>query len=181
MTPAQQAGIRLQKMFRRIEAERMQGLPFLRAGLQVQAVDFIEWQQDFLGVLITPWFMNLVLLPGNIPWPQYQIGEKCLHWFPSGEYEFIAGQEDGVGCYQMCSLFSPMHAFADQDAAVATAQAVMQALLDEQNIERLNNPQYWESEQTASVPDTTNPPQPKGFSRRALFGGNLAADQGDGS
>ena len=35
----------------------------------------------------------------------------------------------------MCSLFSLMFGFVDHQAAVATAQAVMQGLMDEENID----------------------------------------------
>ena len=56
---------RLEAVFRDIAATRMEGVPLLHASLQVQAVDFApEPEGDFaLGVLVTPWFMNLMRLP----------------------------------------------------------------------------------------------------------------------
>src|SRR5512143_3606548 len=44
-----------------IERLRMQGLPFLNPALQVDAVDFAPWEAFWLGVMITPWFVNLTL------------------------------------------------------------------------------------------------------------------------
>ncbi|MEW8585440.1 MAG: [NiFe]-hydrogenase assembly chaperone HybE, partial [Candidatus Thiodiazotropha sp.] len=46
-----------------------------------------------------------------------------------GPYEFILGEEEGVGRYQMCSLFSPVFEFAAHATAGATADAVMAPLL----------------------------------------------------
>ncbi|MEJ2395834.1 MAG: [NiFe]-hydrogenase assembly chaperone HybE [Candidatus Thiodiazotropha sp.] len=124
----------LEQVFSRIERERMQGLPILNKALQVRAVGFREWQGHCLGVLITPWFMNLMLLPcEGDDWQNLRIGDKQLHQLPSGPYEFILGEETGVGRYQMCSLFSPVFEFADQVTAEATAEAAMAALMEAEN------------------------------------------------
>jgi [NiFe] hydrogenase assembly HybE family chaperone len=124
----------LEQVFRRIETERMQGLPILNPALRVKAVGFRHWQGYCLGVLITPWFMNLMLLPNEgDDWLDLRIGDKQLQRLPSGPYEFIVGEESGVGRYQMCSLFSPVFEFADQETAEATAEAAMRALMEEQN------------------------------------------------
>ncbi|MBT3028384.1 MAG: hypothetical protein B6D72_17050 [gamma proteobacterium symbiont of Ctena orbiculata] len=120
----------LERQFRQIHQQRMQGLPLLNPKLHVEAVGFREWNGCCLGVLITPWFMNLMLLPPEgDSWKESRIGDKALHQMPSGPYEFILGEEEGVGRYQMCSLFSPVFEFADHETAVATAEAVMDALM----------------------------------------------------
>jgi [NiFe] hydrogenase assembly HybE family chaperone len=122
---------RLQRVFRRIRRERMGTLPMLNPALGVRCVGFRPWRGHHLGVLITPWFLNLVLLPGEPDaWNGLHVGEKRLHAFPSGPYEFIVGRENGIGRFQMCSLFSPVREFADQTAAVAVAEAVLQGLMD---------------------------------------------------
>lgn len=102
--------------------------------LRVEAVGFAGWQGCWLGVLITPWFMNLVLLPESArDWDNLMLGVKVAHRFPSGTYEFIVGNEGDVGPYQMCSLFSPMFGFAVQPAAAATAKVLLEGLMNEQN------------------------------------------------
>ena len=56
----------LQALFEHIARTPMAGLPLLQPGLQVQALGFEPVPAEpsvALGVLITPWFMNLVLLP----------------------------------------------------------------------------------------------------------------------
>lgn len=134
----QQIILNLESVFRQIEQERMQDVPVLNSALKVQAVGFIPWETYLLGVLITPWFMNLMLVPdqhlmtetsGELRPP----GSKRILQLPSGKYEFIAGEEPGIGPYEVCSLFSPMFEFDDQVNTVATAEAVMLALMNEEN------------------------------------------------
>lgn len=126
----------LERVFERVQRGRMQGVPILNPGLSVQCVGFQTWGEYCLGVLITPWFMNLVLLSGEgETWADLSVGQKVVQVFPSGPYEFILGEEPGSGRYLMCSLFSPMFEFADQQAAVATAEAVMQGVMEKENRE----------------------------------------------
>lgn len=123
---------RLESVFRRIQRERMVDVPIVNPELKVQAVGFQEQESVFLGVLITPWFMNLMLIPAHgEAWHDLPPGAKIIHEFPSGHYEFIVGEEEAIGRYQMCSLFSPVFEFEDQAAAVATAEAVMENLMNE--------------------------------------------------
>lgn len=132
MTTAADTASVFETVFRRIERERMADMPLLNPALEVTAVDFIEWQGAHLGVLITPWFMNLVWQVCDVSEDdQPAAGSKHVHSLPAGDYEFIAAHEPGLGHYKMCSLFSPVFEFADQATAVATAQAVMVELMTE--------------------------------------------------
>jgi len=122
----------LEDAFTRIQRERMTDVPILNPALRVQAVGFSVREEDCLGVLITPWFMNLMLLPlAGDAWAGLPPGSKIDQAFPSGSYEFILGEEEGIGRYLMCSLFSPVFEFENQAAAVATAEAVLTGLMDE--------------------------------------------------
>ena len=122
----------LETAFTRIQRERMADIPLLNPALEVQAVGFSVWEAYCLGVLITPWFMNLMLLPlAGDEWAGLPSGTKINRSFPSGTYEFILGEEQGVGRYLMCSLFSPVFEFQNQEAAVVTAEAVLQGLMAE--------------------------------------------------
>lgn len=124
----------LETEFSRIQHERMADVPMLNPALQVEAVGFMAWEGYCLGILITPWFMNLMLLsPEGDAWSHLPSGTCISHRFPSGTYEFILGEEARIGRYLMCSLFSPVFEFQDQAAAVATAKAVMENLMDAAN------------------------------------------------
>lgn len=116
----------LENCFKQIQTQRMNGVPILNPKLHVQAVDFLLYQQAWLGVLITPWFMNLFYLRDD----NLAAGEKITHQFPAGKFEFVVGYENDIGFYQTCSLYSPMFDFEEQAVAVQTAQAALKALLE---------------------------------------------------
>lgn len=120
---------RLEQTFQAIERERMQGVPILNANLQVKAIGFKRWQDYRLGILLTPWFMNIVLLPEAQDW---QVGAKHNIALPSGEYECIVGHENTLGFYLSCSLFSPVLEFENQAAAEATAEIALLHLLKQE-------------------------------------------------
>lgn len=122
---------RLVAAFEAIHRERMAGLPILHPGLAVAVVDGRRWQGHWLGVLVTPWCMNLMLVPA--PGSELAVGGQGasrLLDLPAGRFELLVSELDGVGTIAACSLFSPMHAFADQEAAEATAAVVMVSLFE---------------------------------------------------
>lgn len=120
----------LETTFNGILDKRMRGMPVVNAALSVQAIGFNRFDGDWLGVLITPWFMNLLLLPGpDSAWCAQQPGTKIEKSFPYGAFEFTLGSEAGLGMHALCSLFSPMFMFENQAAALAAAQAALQGLL----------------------------------------------------
>jgi len=124
----------LEALYREIEATRMDGVPILNEKLQVAALGFEPWQEYALGVLLTPWFMNLVLVPldqGKFMESAPEIGAKRIVNVPAGQVEFILFFEEGFGWSLSCSLFSPMFEFADQAAALETAQAALDEILNE--------------------------------------------------
>lgn len=111
---------------------KMRDVPVINQALHVQAVDFQPHEGGFLGVLIAPWFMNLVFLPPE----EYRIlppTEKEVFAFPAGEYEFIHNRREMTGPYLACSLFSPMGEFTSQLQAVDVARAVMVELFKSEN------------------------------------------------
>ena len=127
---------RFEAVFREIHAAKMKGVPFVNESLGVKAVGFRAHEGRALGVLVTPWFMNLVLLPGAADdWSGLKTGDKELIAFPSGTYEFLAADRPETGPYKACSLFSPMFDFSSMLQAVETAAAVLPALLDPANRE----------------------------------------------
>jgi [NiFe] hydrogenase assembly HybE family chaperone len=161
---------KLETTFNRIYKERMTDMPMVNDKLQVHAIGFQPWQRHYLGVLSTPWFMNLMLLPGEQQdWSELHELSKRSHVFPSGRYEFITGYEEEIGKYQMCSLFSPMFDFTDDDSAVETAQIIMQEIMNPQNQDEMHVlPQQmeniWKGEdvpeielQQATINNTNNP------------------------
>lgn len=122
---------RIEAVFAEVARTRMAGLPLLNAALNVEAVDFGLWQDRWLGVLITPWCLNLVLLPaGGGNHPDLAPGDRCAVEFPAGVFEFVGGYHPRLGAYASCSLFSPVFEFPDQTAARLTARAARRALFE---------------------------------------------------
>lgn len=123
--------------FNTIYKERMNDIPIVNDDIKVHVVGFQQWQNSYLCIMITPWFMNLMLLPGETEnWDDKHETTSESHTFPSGNYQFHVGFEPDIGKYQMCSLFSPMFDFADNAAAVETAEVAVKELMNIENIEQ---------------------------------------------
>jgi [NiFe] hydrogenase assembly HybE family chaperone len=119
----------IEALFVRIAHTRMAGIPILHPGLHVQAVGFeADGDAAAVGVLVTPWFMNLVWLPLAQRVDTLPIGATRDRRVGRETFPFIGAHEEGFGAFEACSLFSPMGDFADQEAAVATARAVLEEL-----------------------------------------------------
>ena len=127
---ADEAVSRLETTFGAIRRDRMQDVPILNPALEVEAIGMRAWQGHWLGALVTPWFINLVLLPGQGAWRSVADRDSVWHAFPSGKFEFIAGSEPGLGAFHACSLFSPVLEFADHETARETARVALESLFD---------------------------------------------------
>ncbi len=120
----------LVQAFESIQQEEMQDIPLLNPLLRVEALGFREYQGRIIGIIITPWFMNLIMLPGeNDNWDDLQLGDKQKHEFPANTYTFLVNEIDGVGRCLSNSLYSPMNEFYDQDHAVAAAKSFLDLLM----------------------------------------------------
>jgi len=129
----------------------MKGLPIYNPTLTVEAVGFREHEGRQAGVIVTPWFMNLTVLPSAVDRSVWQQGGTVRLAFPSGQYDFLVSELEDLGPVATCSLFSPMQDFTDHEAAQLAAKAAADGLF------------------TAEEPPE---PQPeKTVSRRQLFGG----------
>lgn len=125
---------KLEADFREVWHAKMRDVPLVNKVLHVQAVGFRFHEGRPLGILITPWFMNLFLLPQEgEDWSGLTVGHKEVIDFPSGAYEFIHNVREQSGGYKACSLFSPMGDFNTQAQAVDVAHAVMNELFKEEN------------------------------------------------
>jgi [NiFe] hydrogenase assembly HybE family chaperone len=137
----------LEDLFRHIAATRMAGVALLHDELRVQAIGFLPDQPllvdttqptgstarptdpaGAVGILITPWFMNLLWLPLDPAAPTVRVGDKHMRVVGNERFDFIGAHEPGLGGYEACSLFSPMFEFVDHGAAVATAFEVLKHL-----------------------------------------------------
>jgi [NiFe] hydrogenase assembly HybE family chaperone len=132
MTDLETLTRQIERVFRRIESEQMQGIPLLNPALQVETVGFQTYKGRIVGVVITPWMMNLLLLPAEgEDWSDLKLGDKTYHRLPANEFRFMVNEIDVIGICQTHSLYSPMHEFMNQEHAVAAAESFMQTLMVE--------------------------------------------------
>lgn len=128
-----QVAQKLKSAFEKIARTRMKDVPIINPALRVETVGFREWEGRWIGVLVTPWTMNLVLLPGHdTPLNPLKLDEKKVWKFPSGEYEFLGLNEPSIETCHMCSLISPMNEFDTHDEALSVAQEIMLGLFSTQ-------------------------------------------------
>jgi len=114
--------------FERVAATGMAGVPLCNPALTVATVGFGRRGDCWLGVLLTPWCMNLMLLPDALE-PACREGDTRWLEFPSGAYPFIVHHCDELGAYLSCSLYSPLFEFDSQALALQVAEEALRALL----------------------------------------------------
>jgi [NiFe] hydrogenase assembly HybE family chaperone len=99
------------------------------ANLRTEAVGF-EWRDGRLsGVLLTPWFMNLVLLPDESDeWLKLPPGKTFDVDFPSGSHRCLLNAPEGIVPHLSLPLFTTVQDFTDQDSARRVAEEVLRRL-----------------------------------------------------
>lgn len=123
----------LEALFADIAQTRMASVPVMNRVLRVEALGFEavageEGVPAALGVLLTPWFMNLVWLPLKREDAPARVGLRRARAVGNHSFEFIASHEERIGSFEACSLMSPVFEFADHLQACATALAVLAEL-----------------------------------------------------
>lgn len=129
-------------------ALKVKGLPIYNPTLAVEAIGFRENDGRHTGVIVTPWFMNLTVLPSAKDRETWVGGGTVRLSFPSGAYDFTVNELADVGLVGTCSLFSTMTEFTDHEAAQLAARSVADALFEPES-----------------------PPEPATLSRRELLRG----------
>jgi [NiFe] hydrogenase assembly HybE family chaperone len=133
-------GNHLQDIFKNIAATRMAGVPILNPAMHVEAIGFREWEGHWIGVLVTPWMINLVLMSGEeMPLTPLLQGEKQTWRFPSGAYEFMGLNEPELGACHICPLISPVAEFATHEEAVAVAREMVEFLFMQTTSDRIRD------------------------------------------
>ena len=174
--------------FEFIQKDKMQDVPIINEALKVNAFGFERFGNFHMGVLLTPWFMNLLLVPSvenKECLDEVKIGDKRDYDLPGGRFEFILGYDESIGRYWACSLFSPVFEFADQATAEATALAVYEQVCQDVEAETLSQDDtdmqnIWEGKlpEPPADPnlskDVKKPKAPiSAMSRRDIFRGKL--------
>lgn len=103
----------LMAQYERIAREEMQGLPFYHRTMPILA-ECSLFEGQWLGVVLTPWMLSVVVLPGpDQCWPVRPLSSRLALQLPCGDLTFMVGElplGDGAGRGQLlaCSLMSPL-------------------------------------------------------------------------
>lgn len=119
---------RLEAAFRVVADGPMRDVPLVNPALTVEAIGFRAWGSRIVGVMATPWFMNLVVTapPDGPELEPASPGSTVVHAFPSGDFPCVVGAVDGFGRLDSASFFSPMFEFDDPAVVRAVAEAAIE-------------------------------------------------------
>lgn len=112
--------------FREIGDARIRGLPIFNPRLTVEAVGFSAFEEHRLGILVAPWFLNAVILPGNDTWDDCQIGAAVTVDLPGAEFRVC--RDEVLGTYLSAILFTSVSDFPNQDTAREIAVEILAQL-----------------------------------------------------
>lgn len=115
--------------YRKVSERVMRDLPIFNDALAVEAVGFRRIDGTIIGVVVTPWFMNVVTPADDGAMRSAPAGSNVRLRFPAGNIEFTISEVAAAGRIASCSLFSPMFCFSDMSSARATAEAALDALM----------------------------------------------------
>ncbi|UCV03502.1 [NiFe]-hydrogenase assembly chaperone HybE [Dechloromonas denitrificans] len=101
-------------------------LPVANAALQVEAIGFARCRGDWLGVVVTPWFIRLFLLNGGGRlWGDIPAGQRRYLELPGGVLQFTADDDPALGPCQYSPLIDPISAVPDMATARRIARDAM--------------------------------------------------------
>lgn len=123
----------IQSHYQKVWRTQMCDMPFVNPALSIETIGFTRHAGDWVGVVVTPWFLNLFLLNGGGSlWQDISAGTRRYVALPCGPLEFIADDDPEAGLIQYCPLIAPVTTLADmasaRQAALDALQAVMTAV-----------------------------------------------------
>lgn len=99
----------VQAAFSEIADGEMHALPFVHPAMPVYVTPFTLFEGQWLGCILTPWMLSLLIFPGpQQRWARRNISERLGLKLPYGEMTFITGELPALGQYLSCSLLSPL-------------------------------------------------------------------------
>lgn len=128
---------KIESAFRRIERDCFADIDFCNRALEVAAVGFALREHGWSGIVITPWFLNLMILPGTEDWERLPVGQRRRIELPAGRFEVRGGEDEQLGEYLYCPMISSMSVFANQAEAVEVAKELVRLLGDQRTAESL--------------------------------------------
>jgi [NiFe] hydrogenase assembly HybE family chaperone len=159
-------------MYRRLAQAPMQVSGVKNPVLSVDIAGFRRYRGDWLGAVVTPWFVRLFLLPGGGElWREVTqkqgsnapADERLRVEFPAGDLEFLAEYNPSaeVPAFFWCPVFASVERIGSQDEALTLAMEAFNSLFNPPpSAELLDSPDVAESSKA--------PVDRRGFLRRLV-------------
>jgi len=107
--------------------------PAHNPALRVEAIGFVRYRGDWLGVLVTPWRLDLLLLAGGGDlWGDIPAGQRRYLDLYGATLPFVAVDEPRLGPYQYSSLVDQVGRIPDMAAAREIALDALHSYLPPQ-------------------------------------------------
>ena len=108
----------------------MQDLPFYHKGIKCFCPKFVLFEDQWIGTVLTPWMMSVVILPGpQQQWEPRELGDKLTVQLPYKVLTFTVSSVENVPQYLSCSLHSPLDTNLTNEQAVQLTQDCLRMVL----------------------------------------------------
>ena len=108
----------------------MQDLPFYHKGIECFCPKFVLFEDQWIGTVLTPWMMSVVILPGpQQQWEPRELGDKLTVQLPYKPLTFTVSSLENVPQYLSCSLHSPLDPNLTNEQAVQLTQDCLRMVL----------------------------------------------------
>lgn len=90
----------------------------INPALQVAVVEFVRCRGDWLGAVVAPWAIHLILINGGGSlWGDIPQGQRRYLDLPGGTLAFVADGDPEIGVWQYASLIDSVVPVSDMNAA----------------------------------------------------------------
>ncbi|VTU07211.1 hydrogenase-2 operon protein HybE [Actinobacillus porcinus] len=111
-------------------AENMRDLPFYRHDIPCFTPNFVLFEGQWIGTVLTPWMMSIVVLPGpQQQWEERAIGDKLGLQLPYKTITFTVSGVESVPQYLSSSLLSPLDPNLTAEQAIQLTKDCLTMLL----------------------------------------------------
>ena len=108
----------------------MQDLPFFHHNIECFCPKFVLFEGQWVGTLLTPWMISVVILPGpQQQWEPRELGDKLTVQLPYKALTFTVSGVETVPQYLSCSLHSPLDLNLTNEQAIQLTQDCLRMIL----------------------------------------------------
>ena len=108
----------------------MQDQPFYRHDIPCFTPNFILYEGQWIGTVLTPWMISIIVIPGPEQlWEGRTVGDKLGLQLPYKTMTFTVSSINSIPQYLSCSLLSPIDPSLTPEQAVQLTKDCLTMLL----------------------------------------------------